>query len=175
MLKTDYPSFYYLLYLLFMLSICILQTQSPLKHLPDFITGHSDFFSGMEEKCSYSAAPGKRWLLPPCPKVRSQLWLLNLLVYVGVSPVQSKEAAQTGWRGLVCPGHVSMASSISSGSNSGSPKTIGDLFCLRRYCSKTSKSRNGMFMETLKTSTENWCHLIWLLLFQQASQRTHAH
>lgn len=143
-----------------MLSICILQTQSPLKHLPDSITGHSDFRFWGGGKMLTPSCSWKRCCCYPVPKLGASCHCFTRWCVL-VSP---QARAQTGW-GLVCPGHAhgllcqgwiqSWKELIHS------PKSMADFFWLCGYCSKTSKSRNSIFMETWEHLLASGVTLIW--------------
>lgn len=129
-----------------MLSICILQTQSSLKHLPDSIAGHSGFLFWGGGKMLTPSCSWKKCCGHPVLKLGASCHCLTCWCVL-VSP---QARAQTGWE-LVCPGHAHgllyqwwiqpWKELIHSSSSMAR-------FWLCGSCNKTSKSRNGIFMET---------------------------
>ena len=130
----------------------------------------------MEEECSHSAAAEKAAPCHPILKLAASCHCLtcwHVLVSPHITVRRQLRLADEGW---LSPGHVPAVSSISSRSSFGrgwytAPKGIRDLLWLWGHCSKSSESRNGMFRETLKTSTGNRRNFIRILPQISSSSR----
>lgn len=150
-----------------MLYIFIPQTQSPLKCLPDSITGHRVILFWGGGKMPTLSCPWKKCCCHPVLRLGASCHCSACWGVLVSAPTRARrswdwlkvDVPRTCVHGLLHQWWVQPWKELIH-----SPKSRRDLSWLCGYHSKTSRSRNDIFMETLKTSSGVWCHFIQMLV-----------